>query len=78
MVLTYHPNPDAIPLVLDNLDPEIKPANERNDLIPVYSFNGDGLWLAKERNSGRSVGSSGRISLWTQMNARMGKEFSTE
>lgn len=76
MVLTYHPKPDAMPLVLDNLNGEIKPANERNDLVPVYSFNGDGLWLAKERSSGRSVGSSSRISLWTEMNARMGKEFS--
>ena len=76
MVLTYHATRDAMPLVLDNLDGEIKPANERNDLVPVYSFNGDGLWLAKERSSGRSVGSSSRISLWTEMNARMGKEFS--
>ena len=76
MVLTYFSKPDAMPLVLDNLDGEIKPANERNDLVPVYSFNGDGLWLAKERSSGRATGSSSRISLWTEMNARMGKEFS--
>jgi len=76
MVLTYYPQPDAMPFVLDNLDGEIKPADERGDLIPVYSFNGDGLWLAKERSSGRSAGSSSRISLWTEMNARMGKEFS--
>ena len=75
MVLTYHTTPDAMPLVLDNLEDKIKPADERNDLIPVYSFNGDGLWLAKERSSGR-VGGSSRISLWTEMNARMGKEFS--
>lgn len=75
MVLTYHPKPDDTPLVLDNLDPEIKPASQRDDLIPVYSFNGDGLWLAKERSSGRSVGSSSRISLWSEMNTRMGKEL---
>jgi predicted transglutaminase-like cysteine proteinase len=75
MVLTYYAKPDAIPLVLDNLVPEIKPASERADLLPVYSFNGDGLWLAKERGSGRVEGGSAKISLWTQLNSRMGKEF---
>ncbi len=74
MVLTFYSKPDAMPLVLDNLDRKIKPANERNDLIPIYSFNGDGLWLAKERSSGRSE-ASGHIDLWNEMNARMGKEF---
>jgi len=78
MVLTYYSKPDAMPLVLDNLDRKIKPANERNDLTPIYSFNGDGLWLAKERSSGRSE-ASGHIDLWNEMNARIGKEFlSTE
>ncbi len=74
MVLTYYAKPDSIPLVLDNLIPEIRPASLRKDLTPVYSFNGDGLWLAKERGSGR-VGGSEKISLWTQLNARMGKEL---
>ena len=74
MVLTYYAKPDAIPLVLDNLVPEVRSAAMRKDLTPVYSFNGDGLWLAKERGSGR-VGGSEKISLWTQLNARMGKEL---
>ncbi len=71
MVLTYFPTPDAEPLVLDNLDGEIKPASERGDLVPVYSFNGDGLWLAKERNAGKRVGGSERISLWRKLIQRM-------
>lgn len=75
MVLTYYPKPDAVPLVLDNLDPAIKPGSARPDLLPVYSFNGDGLWLAKERGAGRVEGGASRISLWTQLNARLGKEF---
>lgn len=74
MVLTYYSRPDAIPLVLDNLVPDIRSASVRKDLTPVYSFNGEGLWLAKERGSGR-VGGSEKISLWTQLNARMGKEL---
>lgn len=75
MVLTYYAKPDAVPLVLDNLVGDIKPGSERADLLPVYSFNGDGLWLAKERGAGRVEGGSSRIGLWTQLNARLGKEF---
>ena len=74
MVLTYYPTPDAMPLVLDNLDGEVKPANERSDLIPIYSFNGDGLWLSKERGEGKSVASA-NTDLWHEMNFRIGKEF---
>lgn len=38
MVLAYYPAPDAEPLVLDNLNPEILPASLRADLKPVYSL----------------------------------------
>lgn len=75
MVLTYYLRPESIPLVLDNIIPEIKPATERPDLTPVYAFNGDGLWLAKERSLGRVASGPGNISLWRDMNARIGKEF---
>jgi predicted transglutaminase-like cysteine proteinase len=71
MVLTYFENKRAIPLVLDNLDIEIKPANLRKDLIPVYSFNGEGLWLAKARGDGKRVGNASRLSLWEELAARM-------
>ena len=75
MVLTYYSTPAAMPLVLDNLNPEIKSADKRPDLTPVYSFNGDGLWLAKARGAGKSVAGGNKISLWRDMMARMGKEF---
>mgnify|MGYP003385700916 CR=1 FL=1 len=71
MVLTYFKNKRAIPVVLDNLDTEIKPANLRSDLVPVYSFNGDGLWLAKSRGEGKRVGSASRLSLWEDLEKRM-------
>ncbi|HET19999.1 MAG TPA: sulfate adenylyltransferase, partial [Chromatiales bacterium] len=61
MVLTYYPEPSAEPLVLDNLVPDIRLASRRQDLVPVYSFNGDGLWLAKERGLGRFVGKADRL-----------------
>jgi len=71
MVLTYFKNKRSIPLVLDNIDSEIKPANLRKDLVPVYSFNGSGLWLAKSRGSGQRVGDSSRLSLWEDLENRM-------
>ncbi len=71
MVLTYFARPRSIPLVLDNLIPQIKKANQRKDLLPVYSFNGSGLWIAKARGSGKRVGSSGRLSLWENLKQKM-------
>lgn len=72
MVLAYFPDPDSEPLVLDNIDKRILPASARTDLLPVYSFNGSGLWLAQEqRGRGQQVGSSDRIGHWRDLQARM-------
>jgi predicted transglutaminase-like cysteine proteinase len=71
MVLTYYTTPDAEPLVLDNLVGEIKPASQRTDLIPIYSFNGTGLWLAKQRERGKLAGSSSRLQRWQDLIQRM-------
>ncbi|MGR9099721.1 MAG: transglutaminase-like cysteine peptidase [Gammaproteobacteria bacterium] len=71
MVLTYFPTIKSVPRVLDNLIDEIKPATQRKDLAPVYSFNGTGLWLAKSRGSGKHLGGSGRLSLWQDLKERM-------
>ena len=74
MVLTYFPTPDAVPLVLDNLVGEISNATDRQDLLPVYSFNGSGLWLAKARGKEKRVGRSGRLSRWQEVIARIDEE----
>lgn len=72
MVLAYFPTPDAEPLVLDNIRKVIQPASARTDLLPVYSFNGSGLWLAKEQTGrGQSVGGSDRIGQWRDLQARL-------
>jgi len=55
MVLVYFENPQDYPLVLDNLEPEIRSAAERTDLKPVYSFNASGLWLARAGGLGHKV-----------------------
>ncbi|MCG6929453.1 MAG: transglutaminase-like cysteine peptidase [Desulfofustis sp.] len=71
MVVTYFATPEAEPLVLDNLVDDIRPASARSDLLPVFSFNGSGLWLAKERGRGRMVGSSDRYRRWQDLLNRM-------
>ena len=71
MVVTYYATPGAEPLVLDNLIDQIQPGSRRTDLLPVYSFNGSGLWLAQERGRGNLVGKSDRLKLWNELLERM-------
>ncbi|MFC3396435.1 cysteine protease LapG [Brenneria rubrifaciens] len=73
MVLTYYPTPTSIPLVLDNLTDKIQPATQRNDLLPVYSFNGEGLWLPGTSGNKR-VGDSKRLSRWQDLLTKMRAE----
>jgi len=77
MVLTYYQHPDVDPLVLDNLINEIVPASERKDLIPVYTFNGTGLWVAKSRVDSSRVGEASRLSLWQDLLHRVEVETSS-
>lgn len=43
MVLTYFATPKSEPLILDNSNIKIFSASQRNDLTPIYNFNGDVL-----------------------------------
>lgn len=74
MVLTYFSDPTAEPLVLDNLVDSINPAAKRTDLMPIFSFNGSGLWTAKQRGQGKGVGSSNRIRLWQDVLRKMAEK----
>jgi predicted transglutaminase-like cysteine proteinase len=76
MVLTYYETPEAEPVVLDNLVGEIRPSSQRTDLLPVYSFNGEGLWLAKTRTGNdKHVGHSSRLGPWRDVIARISDEY---
>lgn len=75
MVLTYYPAPGQEPLVLDNLVDNIKPSSQRTDLLPVYSFNGAGLWVAKQRGRGEMVGDGRRLRPWQELQTRMTEEL---
>jgi predicted transglutaminase-like cysteine proteinase len=74
MVLTYQCERRDIPLVLDNLNKYILPAQQRKDLLPVYSFNAQGLWIAKQKGMGKKVGNKDRSSLWVEFLMRFNKE----
>ncbi|MBE3651342.1 sulfate adenylyltransferase [Vibrio navarrensis] len=71
MVLAYYKTPSSEPLILDNLNPTILKASKRQDLLPIYSFNGKNLWLMKSANSnGQLAGDSSRLSLWNDLRSR--------
>lgn len=72
MVLAVYPQPDAVPLILDNLVEDIRRADARPDLLPIYSFNGKQLWLSKEKGRGQLVGDSARLKRWQDLQARFG------
>ncbi len=74
MVLNYYHHPSAEPLVLDNLQNRIMPASQRKDLVPVYSFNGTGYWLAKNRGYNAPVGNASRLKLWQEVLQREEEE----
>ncbi|SEG57362.1 Predicted transglutaminase-like cysteine proteinase [Vibrio hangzhouensis] len=69
MVLAYYETPRAQPLILDNLIGEIKPASQRDDLLPIYSFNGRNLWTMKTAQ-GKLAGKSSRLKLWNDLRSR--------
>ena len=64
MVLTYFATPTSIPLVLDNFNYKIFPANKRKDLIPVYNFNGDNLYIAQKSGYGKKVQQNTSYKKW--------------
>ncbi len=74
MVVSYYSTPDAVPMILDNIDGEIKSADKREDLIPVYSFNGDNLWLSRTRQKQVKVGTPEKLKLWQEWLARVREE----
>jgi len=71
MVMAYYSTPSAEPLILCNQIDEIKPASQRKDLMPIFTFNVTGLWLAHERGQGKLAGKSSRLTAWTDLQQRM-------
>ena len=74
MVLAYYPAPNAEPLVLDNLIGEIKPASQRSDLQPMFSFNSEAIWAGVAENSKKGAGGTGQLSRWQDLLQRARSE----
>ena len=78
MVLAYYPAPDEEPLILDNLITEIRPASRRPDLLPVFSFNSQGIWASSNASGMPSDSGVGRLTRWQELLKRVraeGMEF---
>ena len=72
MVLAYYPTPEAEPLILDNLITEVRPASRRPDLLPVFSFNAQGLWQGA--TGARGAGGPASLSRWQELLRRVRAE----
>jgi len=72
MVVGYFATPGGEPLVLDNLIGEVRPAARRTDLVPVFSFNSEGLWVGGAATS--SADPTARLSRWRDVLERMRSE----
>lgn len=71
MVLTYYSTPEAEPVVLDNLIGELRPASRRPDLIPIFSFNSEGVFSATGE---AQPGGGSRLSRWNDLVEKMKSE----
>ncbi len=67
MVLAYYAQPDAEPLIMDNLIPDIRPASRRPDLLPVFSFNSAGVFAGIAGSESAAAGGTGRLSRWEDL-----------
>ena len=65
MVLAFYPSPDSEPLILDNMLSDIRPASRRPDLVPVFSFNSEGVYNGVA-SSGEQSGVE-RLSKWQDL-----------
>ncbi len=72
MVLAYSVSPGDDPLILDNLITDIRPASRRPDLVPVFSFNAEGLWQGV--NGGSAGDPLARLSRWRELLAKVRDE----
>ncbi len=77
MILAYYATPTSDPLILDNLIDSIQPASKRPDLAPVYSFNGEGLWLSRLRGQGKRIGDASKLDRWVDVNKRLLNDISS-
>lgn len=67
MVLAYYAQPESEPLILDNLVGDIRPASRRPDLLPVFSFNSEGVFSGVSGKETTPAAGTGRLSVWEDL-----------
>lgn len=72
MVLGYYPTPGDEPMILDSLVGSIRTASSRTDLMPIFSFNTQGLWVGGATTS--AADPTARLSQWRAVMERMRQE----
>lgn len=71
MVLGYYPDPNGEPQILDNLVGTIERASTRTDLVPVFSFNAEGLWAGGTKAANDPTA---KLSRWRDLMTRLRSE----
>jgi predicted transglutaminase-like cysteine proteinase len=74
MVLAYYAQPEAEPLVLDNLIGDIRLASRRPDLVPVFSFNHNGVFTGISGKGASPAAGTERLSRWADLLKRAREE----
>lgn len=71
MVLGYYADPNGEPRILDNLVGTIELASARPDLVPVFSFNAEGLWAGGTKAANDPTA---KLSRWRDLMTRLRAE----
>lgn len=71
MVLLYYEHESAVPWVLDNINATVLPVSQRSDLMPVYAFNDEDMWLLNGWQTAQSLGLAMRPASWLDIKKRM-------
>lgn len=71
MVLAWYVTPNADPLILESLINEIRYASQHTNIEPVYSFNGEGLWLTRSSGERARIGDAHNLERWRDLNERL-------
>lgn len=74
MILAYYPTPEAEPMILDNLITDIRPASRRTDLLPIFSFNSEGVFVGVTGGAKVGPGGVGQLSNWADLLRRVHAE----
>jgi hypothetical protein len=75
MGLAYYPEHQVDPLILDNLISDIHRASARKDLLSIYSFNDNSLWLSKQGEASQRIRDSSCLKKWNDLCDRLEGEF---